>query len=88
MHQLTVDGKCYLLDCGQYQGRRKEAEERNKNFPFPCREISAVMLSHAHIDHSGNLPLLVKNGFHGPIYTSRSPMFTIPAQPAIGPVVC
>ena len=70
MHQLTVDGKCYLLDCGQYQGRRKEAEERNKNFPFPCREIFAVMLSHAHIDHSGNLPLLVKNGFHGPIYTS------------------
>ena len=70
MHQLTVDGKCYLLDCGQYQGRRKEAEERNKNFPFPCREISAVMLSHAHIDHSGNLPLLVKNGFHGPIYAS------------------
>jgi metallo-beta-lactamase family protein len=70
MHQLTVDGKCYLLDCGQYQGRRKEAEERNKNFPFPCREIAAVMLSHAHIDHSGNLPLLVKNGFHGPIFTS------------------
>jgi metallo-beta-lactamase family protein len=70
MHQLTVDGKCYLLDCGQYQGRRSEAEERNKKFPFPCREISAVMLSHAHIDHSGNLPLLVKNGFHGPIFTS------------------
>jgi metallo-beta-lactamase family protein len=70
MHQLTVDGKCYLLDCGQYQGRRKEAEERNRNFPFPCREISAVMLSHAHIDHSGNLPLLVKNGFHGPIFAS------------------
>ncbi len=70
MHQLSVDGKCYLLDCGQYQGRRKEAEERNKNFPFPCREIAAVMLSHAHIDHSGNLPLLVKSGFHGPIYAS------------------
>jgi metallo-beta-lactamase family protein len=70
MHQLTVDGKCYLLDCGQYQGRRNEAEERNRNFPFPCRDILAVMLSHAHIDHSGNLPLLVKNGFHGPIYSS------------------
>jgi metallo-beta-lactamase family protein len=70
MHQLTVDGKCYLLDCGQYQGRRSEAEERNMKFPFPCREISAVMLSHAHIDHSGNLPLLVKNGFQGPIFAS------------------
>jgi len=70
MHQLTIDGKCYLLDCGLYQGRRKEAEQRNKEFPFPCREVSAVMLSHAHIDHSGNLPLLVKNGFRGPIYAS------------------
>jgi metallo-beta-lactamase family protein len=72
MHQLVVDDKCYLLDCGEYQGRRKEAEERNQNFPFPCKDVSAVMLSHAHIDHSGNLPLLVKNGFHGPIYTSAA----------------
>src|SRR5260370_19464935 len=70
MHQLTVQNKSYLLDCGLYQGRRKEAEERNRKFPFPCNQISAVMLSHAHIDHSGNLPLLVKNGFNGPIYAS------------------
>jgi len=70
MHQLTVGDRSYLLDCGEYQGRRKEAAERNRNFPFPCGNVSAVMLSHAHIDHSGNLPLLVKNGFHGPIYTS------------------
>jgi len=70
MHELSLGGQNYLLDCGEYQGRRKEAEERNKNFPFACRDISAVMLSHAHIDHSGNLPLLVKNGFRGPIYAS------------------
>ncbi|HTW67258.1 MAG TPA: MBL fold metallo-hydrolase [Bryobacteraceae bacterium] len=70
MHHLTVTGTNYLLDCGEYQGRRKEAAERNRNFPFPCGEISTVLLSHAHIDHSGNLPLLVKNGFHGPIHTS------------------
>lgn len=70
MHQLTVEGQNYLLDCGLYQGRRKEAEARNKEFPFAPTQISAVILSHAHIDHSGNLPLLVKNGFHGPIYTS------------------
>jgi metallo-beta-lactamase family protein len=70
MHQLTIGDQCYLLDCGEYQGRRKEAEDRNRNFPFPCKDVSAVMLSHAHIDHSGNLPLLVKNGFHGPIYAS------------------
>ncbi len=72
MHQLVVNDKCYLLDCGEYQGRRKEAEDRNRNFPFPCADVSAVMLSHAHIDHSGNLPLLVKNGFRGPIYTSAA----------------
>src|SRR5579862_3860877 len=72
MHQLTVGGNEYLLDCGEYQGRRKDAADRNRNFPFPCPNISAVMLSHAHIDHSGNLPLLVKNGFHGPIYTSAA----------------
>ena len=72
MHQLTVGDGCYLLDCGEYQGHRKEAAERNRSFPFPCRDVSAVMLSHAHIDHSGNLPLLVKNGFHGPIYTSSA----------------
>lgn len=70
MHQLTIGDKCYLLDCGEYQGHRKEAAERNKHFPFPCADVSAVLLSHAHIDHSGNLPLLVKNGFRGPIYTS------------------
>jgi metallo-beta-lactamase family protein len=72
MHQLTVGNNAYLLDCGEYQGRRQEAAERNRKFPFPCADISAVLLSHAHIDHSGNLPLLVKNGFRGPIYTSAA----------------
>ncbi|HUJ19952.1 MAG TPA: MBL fold metallo-hydrolase [Bryobacteraceae bacterium] len=70
MHQLDADGRRYLLDCGMYQGRRKEAEERNRHFPFPPQSLSAVILSHAHIDHSGNLPLLVKNGFDAPIYTT------------------
>jgi metallo-beta-lactamase family protein len=70
MHQLEVDGKHYLLDCGMFQGRRKEAEQRNKNFPFPASSIDAMVLSHAHIDHSGRIPLLVKNGFHGPIYAT------------------
>ncbi len=72
MHQLTIADRHYLLDCGEYQGRRQEAADRNKNFPFPCKDIDAVLLSHAHIDHSGNLPLLVKNGFRGPIYTSKA----------------
>lgn len=70
MHQLSLEGREYLLDCGMYQGPRHEANARNRNFPFPCSSISAVILSHAHIDHSGNLPLLVKNGFRGPIHAS------------------
>jgi len=70
MHHLEVAGKRFLLDCGLYQGRRKDAENRNRDFPFPARSIDSVVLSHAHIDHSGNLPGLVRNGFEGPIYTT------------------
>jgi metallo-beta-lactamase family protein len=70
MHELAVEGRRYLLDCGQYQGRRKEARERNSTFPFAPSDIAAVLVSHAHIDHTGNLPTLVKQGFHGPLYTS------------------
>ena len=70
MHHLQVNGDNYLLDCGLFQGRRAEAAERNTNFPFPPASLKAVLLSHAHIDHSGNLPQLVKRGFHGPIYTT------------------
>lgn len=70
MHHLSVDGKNYLLDCGLMQGRRKEAESINRTFPFPASSVEAVVLSHAHIDHSGNLPSLVKNGYRGPIYTT------------------
>jgi metallo-beta-lactamase family protein len=70
MHHLEIAGKRYLLDCGLYQGRRKEAENRNRDLPFDARSLEAVVLSHAHIDHSGNLPSLVRNGFDGPIYTT------------------
>ncbi|MFA6468805.1 MAG: MBL fold metallo-hydrolase [Bacteroidota bacterium] len=68
MHLLRYNGKQILLDCGMFQGRRAETYERNKNFPFDPSIIEAVILSHAHIDHAGNLPNLVKNGFKGPIY--------------------
>ena len=70
MHHVETGGRRYLLDCGLYQGRRQEAFDRNSHFPFPAKDISAVILSHAHIDHSGNLPTLVKNGFSGPIHTT------------------
>ncbi len=69
-HLLSINGHTLLLDCGLFQGRRQEAFERNRNFPFNPSKVDAVILSHAHIDHSGNLPSLVKNGFNGWIYTT------------------
>jgi metallo-beta-lactamase family protein len=70
MHLLHVNGSRILLDCGLFQGKRAEANDRNKNFPFDPKSIDAVILSHAHIDHSGNLPNLVKQGFGGKIYST------------------
>jgi metallo-beta-lactamase family protein len=70
MHLIEAAGKRLLLDCGLNQGRRKEADQKNRNLPFAGSSIDAVILSHAHIDHSGNLPTLVKNGFSGPIYAT------------------
>lgn len=70
-HLLEINGKKILLDCGMFQGRRREERERNKQFGFDPKEIDAVILSHAHIDHSGNLPNLVKQGFKGPIYCTE-----------------
>ena len=72
MHLLKVNGRKILLDCGLYQGRRKEAFERNRNFPFDPADIDVVILSHAHIDHSGNLPTLVRQGFNGSIWTTAA----------------
>src|SRR5579862_3796917 len=70
MHHVEAGGGRFLLDCGLYQGRRQEAFDRNSHFPFPVSSIDGVILSHAHIDHSGNLPTLVHNGYSGPIYST------------------
>jgi len=70
MHEVQVNDRRYLLDCGLYQGRRQEAAERNAVFPFAPSSIDGVVLSHAHIDHSGNLPTLVKKGYAGPVYAT------------------
>ena len=72
MHLLEVNGKRLLLDCGLFQGRRKESFKRNRTFPFSPSDLDAVILSHAHIDHSGNLPNLVKQGYSGPIFTTHA----------------
>ena len=66
-HLLTINGRQILLDCGFYQGKREETWQRNRHFPFRPADIDAVVLSHAHIDHSGNIPNLVKQGFRGKI---------------------
>lgn len=71
-HLLEVNGHRLLLDCGLYQGRRAETYSRNLNFAHDPRKVDAVILSHAHIDHAGNLPNLVKNGYSGPIYATRA----------------
>jgi len=70
MHHVEAAGKRFLLDCGLYQGRRQEAIDLNSHFPFPASSIDSVILSHAHIDHSGNLPTLVRDGYRGPIYAT------------------
>ena len=60
-HLLEINGQRLLLDCGLYQGRRKDTYARNLNFSYDPRTVDAVILSHAHIDHAGNLPNLVNS---------------------------
>ena len=67
-HILRVAGKTVVLDCGLYQGKRNESHEKNLRLPVPIDEIDAVVLSHAHIDHAGRLPLLVRHGYSGTIW--------------------
>lgn len=71
-HLLTTDTHKILLDCGQYQGGKAQDEMNFMPFPFAVNDIEAVVLSHAHIDHCGRLPLLVKRGYEGPIYTTKA----------------
>jgi len=71
-HLLTNGNDRILLDCGMFQGRRKESAIKNRQFPFDGAAITNVVLSHAHIDHSGRIPLLVRNGFSGRIIATRA----------------
>jgi len=72
MHVLEAAGARICLDAGLFQGRRTETHQLNATLPIDPRRVDAVILSHAHIDHSGRLPLLVQNGFHGPVYATPS----------------
>lgn len=80
MHRLDACGQSLLLDCGLVPGSGAESLRRNAQFPFRPRDIDAVLLSHAHLDHSGNLPNLIRQGFTGPIYCT-------PATRALAAVV-
>jgi metallo-beta-lactamase family protein len=72
LHLFEHNKQKFLLECGLYQGHREEAERINSTFPFKPKDIKAVILSHAHIDHSGNLPNLVRRGFSGPVYCTAA----------------
>ena len=79
-HLLTLDGHRVLLDCGMFQGRRQEARTKNEKLPFDPASVEALILSHAHFDHCGAIPILVKKGFAGNIYST-------PATREIGSLV-
>ena len=70
MHLLEAAGGRWLLDGGLFQGHRAETHALNARLPFDARRVDGIVLSHAHIDHSGRLPLLVRHGFHGPIHST------------------
>jgi metallo-beta-lactamase family protein len=69
-HFLRADNQLFMVDCGAFQGRRKEAEEKNRSWSFDASKVDALILTHAHYDHSGLLPLLKPKGFIGNIYTT------------------
>ncbi len=72
MHLVEANGHRLLLDCGMVQGKRQEARKLNSEFPFDVKSIDAVVLSHAHLDHSGKLPMLIKNGFDNSIFSTSA----------------
>ncbi len=69
-HIFEVDGRIFMVDCGAFQGKRKEADQKNRKFEVPVDKLECVILTHAHYDHCGLLPLLPKNGFMGNIYAT------------------
>src|SRR5262245_5715046 len=70
MYLLELNGRRVLMECGLFQGKREQSIERNRAFPFDPKQLDAVLLSHAHIDHCGNLPNLCHQGYRGNIYAT------------------
>jgi len=71
-HIVRANGHTILLDCGLFQGKRQDADAKNRTLPFPIEEIDAVVLSHAHLDHAGRLPFLTNRGYRKPIFATRA----------------
>lgn len=71
-HIVRASGKTVLLDCGMFQGRRAEADAKNRRLPCPVGEIDAIVLSHAHLDHAGRLPFLAREGYSGVIHATKA----------------
>ncbi len=69
-HIIEVNGRSYMIDCGAFQGSRAASDEKNRDFSFPADKLESVILTHAHYDHCGLLPILVKHGFEGNIYAT------------------
>lgn len=71
-HFLDLDGRLLQVDCGMFQGRREESYRKNRQMPFDAKAVQSLILTHAHFDHSGALPILVKNGFDGNIHATSA----------------
>ncbi len=71
-HIVRAAGRTILLDCGLFQGHRRDADAKNRVLPRPIAEIDAVVLSHAHLDHAGRLPYLAAQGYAGPIHATSA----------------
>lgn len=69
-HILEIDGRSFMIDCGAFQGKRAESDKKNRNFDFAADKIESVVLTHAHFDHCGLLPVLAKNKYDGNIYAT------------------
>ena len=78
-HILEIDGRSFMIDCGAFQGKRQEADKKNRDFDFAADKIEGVVLTHAHFDHCGLLPVLTKNGFGGSIFATPANM--LPPNP-------
>ncbi len=71
MHLLDTGTDRIIFDCGMFQGRRRESAEKNRVLPIDPQLITNIVLSHAHMDHSGRIPMVVKDNFHGRVYCTR-----------------